>query len=99
MLADMEIQTEVARRMIHYSARLMDEGIFDAEVSAVAKTFAGDIAMKVTNDAIQVLGGYGYSRDYPVEKLMRDAKIFQIFEGTNQIQRIVISSALMKAKS
>jgi len=97
-MADMEIQTEVARRMVHYAAQLMDKGVFDSEVSAVAKTFAGDIAMKVTCDAIQVLGGYGYSRDYPVEKLMRDAKIFQIFEGTNQIQRIVISSALMKAK-
>lgn len=97
IMADMEIQTEVARRMVHYAAQLMDNGIFDSEVSAVAKTFASDIAMKVTCDAIQVLGGYGYSRDYPIEKLMRDAKVFQIFEGTNQIQRIVISSALMKA--
>ncbi len=96
MLADMEIQTSAARQMIHYSANLMDNGIFDSEVCAVAKTLASDAAMSVTTDAIQVMGGYGYSRDYPVEKLMRDAKIFQIFEGTNQIQRIVISSKLFK---
>jgi len=95
-IADMEIQTEVARNMIHYAARLMDNGIFDSEVSAIAKAFAGDAAMRVSTDAVQVFGGYGYSRDYPVEKLMRDAKIFQIFEGTNEIQRIVISTSLMR---
>lgn len=96
MIADMEIQTEVSRRMVHYAANLMDEGIFDSSVGAVTKTFAADAAMKTTCDAIQVLGGYGYSRDYPIEKLMRDAKIFQIFEGTNQIQRIIVSSGLLR---
>lgn len=63
--------------------------------AAIAKCYAGDIAMAVTDDAIQILGGYGYSREYPVEKLHRDAKIFQIFEGTNQIQRVVISGQLL----
>ena len=63
--------------------------------SAIAKCYGGDIAMQVTTDAVQVFGGYGYSKDYPVEKLMRDAKIYQIFEGTNQIQRVVIANHLM----
>lgn len=95
-IADMEIHTVAARQMIHYAANLMDNGVFDSEICAIAKTLAGDAAMKITTDAVQVMGGYGYSRDYPVEKLMRDAKIFQIFEGTNQIQHIVISSALFR---
>jgi alkylation response protein AidB-like acyl-CoA dehydrogenase len=67
-----------------------------AKVSAMSKTFASDTAMKVTTDAVQVLGGYGYMKEYPVEKLMRDAKITQIYEGTNQIQRTVIASSLIK---
>ena len=95
MIADMEIQTQAARQMVMYAARLMDNGIFDSVVAAAAKTFTGDTAMKVTTDAVQVLGGFGYSREYPVEKLMRDAKIYQIFEGTNQIQRVVISGNLL----
>ncbi len=96
MIADMYIQTQTARQMVLNVARLMDNGVFDSAMGAAAKTFVGDTAMKVTTDAVQVLGGYGYSRDYPVEKLMRDAKIYQIFEGTNQIQRMVISGALLK---
>ncbi|WP_295628757.1 acyl-CoA dehydrogenase family protein [uncultured Intestinimonas sp.] len=96
MLADMEIQTQAARQMVMHAARLMDNGIYDSVVAAAAKTFTGDTAMKVTTDAVQVLGGFGYSREYPVEKLMRDAKIYQIFEGTNQIQRVVISGNLLR---
>ena len=65
-------------------------------LGAAAKCFAADTAMKVTTDAVQILGGYGYMRDYPVEKLMRDAKLFQIYEGTNQIQRVVVSGAMLK---
>ena len=82
--------------MVMHAARLMDNGIYDSVVAAAAKTFTGDTAMKVTTDAVQVLGGFGYSREYPVEKLMRDAKIYQIFEGTNQIQRVVISGNLLR---
>ncbi len=96
MLADMEIQTEAARQLVMNSARLMDNGIFDTKLAAVAKCFVGDIAVQVTCNAVQVLGGYGYSKEYPVEKLMRDAKIYQIFEGTNQIQRMVISSNMLR---
>ena len=96
MLADMEIQTQAARQMVMHAARLMDNGIYDSVVAAAAKTFGGDNAMKVATDAVQVLGGFGYSREYPVEKLMRDAKIYQIFEGTNQIQRVVISGNLLR---
>jgi butyryl-CoA dehydrogenase len=96
MIADMEIQTQAARQLVRYAARLMDNGIYDSSIGATVKTFAGDVAVKVTTDAVQVLGGFGYSRDYPVEKLMRDAKIWQIFEGTNQIQRLIISGNLLK---
>jgi len=96
MLADMEIQTQAARQLVLYTARLADNGIIDGMISACAKTFVGDTAMKVTTDAVQIFGGYGYCKDYPVEKLMRDAKVFQIFEGTNQIQRLVISGNMLK---
>lgn len=96
MLADMEIQIEVARQMVWSVARLVDAGIYDRRLFAVSKTFASDTAMKVTTDAVQIFGGYGYMKDYPVEKLMRDAKVFQIFEGTNQIQRNIISKDMLK---
>ena len=96
MLADMEIATETSRQMVHHAARLMDAGLNTAREGSIAKTYACDSAMKVTTDAVQILGGYGYSRDYPVEKLMRDAKIFQIFEGTNQVQRITIARQMLK---
>jgi len=96
MLADMEIQTQASRQMVMYAANLADQGIYDSKVAACAKTFCADTAVKVTTDAVQIFGGYGYCKDYPVEKLMRDAKIYQIFEGTNQIQRIVISGNMLK---
>ena len=97
MLADMAIQVEAARALVYHAAKTVDSGEKNiAKLSAISKTFASDIAMKVTTDAVQVLGGYGYMREYPVEKLMRDAKITQIYEGTNQIQRGVIASALIK---
>lgn len=91
MLADMEIQIQAARQLVWGVCKSADAGIVNKKLAACAKCFAGDVAMKVTTDAVQVLGGNGYSREYPVEKLMRDAKIYQIFEGTNQIQRVVIS--------
>jgi alkylation response protein AidB-like acyl-CoA dehydrogenase len=97
MLADMAIQVEAARALLYATCRSVDGGGADyAKESAMTKTFSSDVAMRVTTDAVQVFGGYGYMRDYPVEKLMRDAKITQIYEGTNQIQRNVISSSLIK---
>jgi alkylation response protein AidB-like acyl-CoA dehydrogenase len=96
MLADMAMKIEAARLLTWQAAWLADEGIAVTEKSAMAKCFAADTAMQVTTDAVQVLGGYGYMKDYPVEKLMRDAKLLQIYEGTNQIQRLVISRQLSK---
>ena len=97
MLADMAIQVEAARAIVYRSAQIVDAGEKNiAKLSATAKTFASDVAMKVTIDAVQIFGGYGYMREYPVEKLMRDAKITQIYEGTNQIQRGVIAASLIK---
>jgi alkylation response protein AidB-like acyl-CoA dehydrogenase len=97
MLADMEIETEAARQLVYHVGELIDQGVPDfGRYSAIAKTFASDAAIKVTNDAIQVLGGYGYMKEFPVERMMRDAKITQIYEGTNQIQRLVIARALLK---
>ena len=94
-IADMEIKTETARQMVAHALTLMDMGKPYSKESAIAKCYAGDIAMEVASEAIQMFGGYGYSREYPVEKLLRDAKIFQIFEGTNEIQRVVISNIVM----
>lgn len=100
MLADMATQTEAARSLVYAVARTIDADSRDiAKISAMAKLFATDVAMKVTTDAVQVLGGYGYMKDYPVEKMMRDAKVLQIYEGTNQIQRNVIGQALNKEYS
>ena len=97
MLADMATQVEAARALIYASARMVDSGAKNiAKESAMSKMFASDTAMKVTTDAVQLFGGYGYMKEYPVEKLMRDAKITQIYEGTNQIQRSVIASSLIK---
>ncbi len=97
MLADMAINVEAARALVYAAARNVDSNTrnFSAE-SAMAKVFASDVAMKVTVDAIQIFGGVGYMQDYPVEKMMRDAKITQIYEGTNQILRDVIASGLRK---
>ncbi len=97
ILADMATQTEAARALVYAVARYLDTGAKDiSKVSAMAKLFPTDTAMRVTTDAVQVMGGSGYMKEYPVEKMMRDAKILQIFEGTNQIQRNVIGQALIK---
>ncbi len=97
ILADMAIQLEAARSLVYATARYINTEPKDmAKYSSMCKVMATDMAMKVTTDAVQVLGGYGYMRDYPVEKMMRDAKILQIYEGTNQIQRNVIGQALNK---
>ena len=98
MLADMATQIEAARALIYGLADRIDRGDTKdiGHLSAMAKVFASDVAMKVTTDAVQLLGGYGYMTDYPVEKMMRDAKITQIYEGTNQIQRNVIGSHLVR---
>ena len=98
LLADMEIQTTAARALLWHCARMVDEGVYDSKLGAVTKAFISDAAMQVTTNAVQVLGGYGYSREYPVEKLMRDAKLWQIFEGTNQVQRMVIAGAMAAGK-
>ncbi len=97
MLADMATQVEAARHLVYAAARAVDAGVKDvSKISAMSKVFATDTAMRVTTDAVQLFGGYGYCRDYPVEKFMRDAKITQIYEGTNQIQRMVIGRALIR---
>lgn len=97
MLADMATQIEAARALVMATANMIDAGVKRyAKESAMCKVFASDMAMKVTTDAVQILGGYGYMKEYPVEKMMRDAKITQIYEGTNQIQRSVIASNLLK---
>jgi len=96
MLADMAIKVEAARLLVWRAAWLHDKGVRNSKESAIAKCFAGDTAMQVTVDAVQVLGGYGYMKDYPLEKYMRDAKLHQIYEGTNQIQRLVIAGELMR---
>ena len=99
MLANMAIDVEAARGLVYATARTIDIGVKDSSMeSAMAKVFASDVAMRVTTDAIQVLGGVGYMRDYPVEKMMRDAKITQIYEGTNQVLRNVIGTELRKRK-
>lgn len=94
-VADMQIRTETARQMVAHALTRMDMGLSHTMESAIAKCYASDIAMEVASEAIQIFGGYGYSREYPVEKLLRDAKIFQIFEGTNEIQRIVIAGNII----
>ena len=97
MLADMATQIEAARALVMSTARMIDAGVKKySKESAMCKVFASDVAMKVTTDAVQILGGYGYMKEYPVEKMMRDAKITQIYEGTNQIQRSIIAANLLK---
>jgi alkylation response protein AidB-like acyl-CoA dehydrogenase len=99
MLADMATKVEAARLMVYNVAEMIDRGEQHfSKYSAMAKMFASDAAMDVTNDAIQVLGGYGYMKEYPAERMMRDAKITQIYEGTNQIQRLVIARALLQGQ-
>ena len=97
MLADMATEVEAARALVYSCAREIDAGVKDvAKDSAMAKMYASDVAMKVATDSVQILGGYGYMKDYPAEKYMRDAKITQIYEGTNQIQRNIIALQLIK---
>lgn len=97
MLADMAMEIEAARQLIYKAATLVDQESDQVEeFGAMCKCFASDVAMKVTTNAVQVLGGYGYMKDHPVERMMRDAKLSQIWEGTNQIQRLVIGRALVK---
>jgi butyryl-CoA dehydrogenase len=96
-LADMAIKTEAARALIYAAARHLDTDPADAsKVAAIGKVFASDTAMEVATEAVQIFGGYGYMRDYPVEKMLRDAKILQIYEGTNEIQRSIIGQELNK---
>ena len=95
MLAEMAIKYEATRLLCHKAACSVDAGQLDSVVSAYAKAFGADSAMAVTTDAVQIFGGYGYTREYPVEKLMRDAKLLQIYEGTSQIQRMVIARNIL----
>ncbi|MGD8815333.1 MAG: acyl-CoA dehydrogenase family protein, partial [Anaerolineales bacterium] len=97
MLADMATEIDAARLLVWRAAWLHDQGKPFTKESSMAKAWAGDMAVKVTTDAVQILGGYGYIREYPVEKWMRDAKIMQIYEGTAQIQRLIIARQLVKA--
>jgi alkylation response protein AidB-like acyl-CoA dehydrogenase len=99
MLAEMETKCEAARGLLYKVGRMIDEGDTGAELtklSAMAKLYCTDAAMEVTTDAVQILGGYGYISEFPVERMMRDAKITQIYEGTNQIQRLVIAREMLK---
>ena len=97
MLADMRIQVEASRALIYQTASMLDRGIRDIlPYAAMAKCMASDTAMRVTTDAVQILGGYGYMKDHPVERMMRDAKSTQITEGTNQIQRMIIARSMLK---
>ncbi|MFA5004566.1 MAG: acyl-CoA dehydrogenase family protein [Candidatus Omnitrophota bacterium] len=97
MIADMATEVEAARGLVYSTARMVDAGKKDvAKESAMAKMFASDVAMKVSVDALQLFGGYGYMKDYPIEKYVRDAKITQIYEGTNQVQRSIIALAMIK---
>ena len=98
-LADMETKCEAARGLLYKVGLMIDEGLDGSDLtktSAMAKLYCTDVAMEVTTDAVQVLGGYGYIQEYPVERMMRDAKITQIYEGTNEIQRLVIAREMVK---
>ena len=96
MMADMAIEIEAMRLLSYKAAWLVDRGEFPNAISSYAKAFSADACMKITTDAVQIFGGYGYMREYPVEKLMRDAKLLQIYEGTSQIQRVVIARDLLR---
>lgn len=95
-LADMATEVEAARLLVYQSAYRASAGLPYGKESAMAKMYASDVAMRVTTEAVQILGGYGYTREFPAERMMRDAKITQIYEGTNEIQRVVISSQLLR---
>ena len=95
MLADMATEVDAGRLLCWKAAWMKDNGQRNTKEAAMAKAFCADVAMRTTTNAVQIYGGYGYSQEYPVEKLMRDAKIFQIYEGTSQIQRIIIARELL----
>jgi len=95
-LADMATQTEAARLLVYRAAYRASAGLSYSSESAMAKLFASETAMKVTTQAVQILGGYGYTREFPVERMMRDAKITEIYEGTSEIQRLVIGTSLTR---
>jgi acyl-CoA dehydrogenase len=96
MIAEMGMKVEAARLLTYKAAWLCDQGEKNTEIASYAKAFASDSCMQITTDAVQIYGGYGYSKEYPVEKLMRDAKLIQIYEGTSQIQRLVMARELLK---
>ena len=97
MIADMATQTEAARTLVYKAAGMVGQKAENWEMhSAMAKYFASDVAMKVTTDAVQMLGGYGYIKDYPMERMMRDAKVIQIFGWSNQAQREIVAQRLFK---
>jgi acyl-CoA dehydrogenase len=98
MLAEMAIAYETTRLLCHKAAWSIDQGLPDSIVSSYAKAYGADAAMRVTTDAVQIFGGYGYTKEYPVEKLMRDAKLLQIYEGTSQIQRMVIARNMLGSR-
>jgi butyryl-CoA dehydrogenase len=99
MIADMATQVEAARSLVYNAASQIDEKHENVEkLSAISKCFASQIAMKVTTDAVQILGGYGYMKDYPVERMMRDAKFTQVYEEADQIQRWVVAQELLKGR-
>lgn len=95
MVADMAMKVHGARLMVQQACWMRDQGLEFGMEAAMSKCFASDVAMEVTTDAVQIMGGYGYMKDYPMEKKMRDAKILQIYEGTNQIQRLVIANKIL----
>lgn len=96
MIAEMGMKTESARLLVQKAAWICDEKVSQPEVASYAKAFASDSLMQIATDAVQIYGGYGYSKEYPVEKIMRDAKLIQIYEGTSQIQRLVMARELLK---
>ena len=96
MMADMACEIEASRLLVQAAAKAFDEGIKDVKLASMAKMKATDTAMSVTTDAVQIHGGVGYTKEYPVERFMRDAKVLQIVEGTNQVQKIVIARELRK---
>ena len=99
MLADMAMRTEAARALVYRACAMVDDDPSGelTKYGAMAKAFASDTAMSVTVDAVQLLGGYGYTKDFPVERFLRDAKVTQIYEGTNQVQKVVIAREILKA--
>jgi acyl-CoA dehydrogenase len=96
MIAEMAMAYEAVKLLYSKAAWEVDNGVRRTNTSAIAKAMGADLAMKVTTDAVQVFGGYGYTREYPVEKLMRDAKLMQIYEGTSQVQRVVIGKNVLQ---